>query len=241
MYCLRHKPFSYTLSISLVIWKSIDSNYLILKKRNISITDVFVLRWRDAALCSFCHSLRPVSGVPGNFFPVGGSSKNSVEDRGQRERRSEGGSPLVRGSTQFANEWTPYVVTDLFSTDLGIWPSFWISGGGGGWTPNPTSVRHCMAPTGVWTHNPNQSTSLSGDTISFSMTTSLFEVCLYHRPSTWRVNTIFTRYSTPSLLFPQITRQLIRSLTIKSQLHSLITPLTAKETAKYNDTTRTEA
>jgi hypothetical protein len=31
-------------------------------------------------------------------------STNSVEDRGQRERRSGGGSPLVRGSTQFANE-----------------------------------------------------------------------------------------------------------------------------------------
>ena len=29
---------------------------------------------------------------------VGGGSTNSVEDRGQRERGSEGGSPLVRGS-----------------------------------------------------------------------------------------------------------------------------------------------
>jgi hypothetical protein len=54
------------------------------------------------------------SGVPRNFFRGGGDyariffkgkgSKNSVEDRGQRERRSGGGSPLVRGSTQFANE-----------------------------------------------------------------------------------------------------------------------------------------
>jgi hypothetical protein len=35
-------------------------------------------------------------------------STNSVEDRGQRERGSGGGSPLVRGSTQFANEWNPY-------------------------------------------------------------------------------------------------------------------------------------
>ena len=33
---------------------------------------------------------------PGMFF-VGGST-NSVEDRGQRERGSGGGSPLVRGS-----------------------------------------------------------------------------------------------------------------------------------------------
>jgi hypothetical protein len=31
-------------------------------------------------------------------------STNSVEDRGQRERESGGGSPLVRGSAQFANE-----------------------------------------------------------------------------------------------------------------------------------------
>ena len=32
------------------------------------------------------------------FFSVGGGSTNSVEDRGQRERGSGGGSPLVRGS-----------------------------------------------------------------------------------------------------------------------------------------------
>jgi hypothetical protein len=35
---------------------------------------------------------------------LGGGSKNSVEDRGQRERGSTGGSSLVRGSTQFTNE-----------------------------------------------------------------------------------------------------------------------------------------
>ena len=34
---------------------------------------------------------------PGIFF-LGGGSTNSVEDRGQRERGSGGGSPLVRGS-----------------------------------------------------------------------------------------------------------------------------------------------
>jgi hypothetical protein len=34
----------------------------------------------------------------------GGGGSNSVEDRGQTERGSGGGSPLVRGSTQFANE-----------------------------------------------------------------------------------------------------------------------------------------
>jgi hypothetical protein len=38
------------------------------------------------------------SGVPRNFFRVGGGSTNSVEDRGQRERGSGGCSPVVRGS-----------------------------------------------------------------------------------------------------------------------------------------------
>jgi hypothetical protein len=39
------------------------------------------------------------SGVPRNFFGgVGGGSTNLVEDRGQREWGSGGGSPLVRGS-----------------------------------------------------------------------------------------------------------------------------------------------
>jgi hypothetical protein len=39
---------------------------------------------------------------PGIFFGGGGSSTNSVEDRGQRERGSGDGSPLLRGSAQFA-------------------------------------------------------------------------------------------------------------------------------------------
>jgi hypothetical protein len=39
---------------------------------------------------------------PGILF--GEVSTNSVEDRGQRERGSWGGSPLVSGSAQFANE-----------------------------------------------------------------------------------------------------------------------------------------
>jgi hypothetical protein len=39
---------------------------------------------------------------PGIFS--GGGATNSVEDRGQTEQWSQGGSPLVRGSTQFANE-----------------------------------------------------------------------------------------------------------------------------------------
>jgi hypothetical protein len=42
------------------------------------------------------------SGIPRNF--VWGGSTNSTEDRGQKELGSEGSSPLVRGSVQFANE-----------------------------------------------------------------------------------------------------------------------------------------
>jgi hypothetical protein len=44
-----------------------------------------------------------ISGVPRNFV-LRGVSTNSVENRGQREQGSGGGSPLVRGSAQFANE-----------------------------------------------------------------------------------------------------------------------------------------
>ena len=40
---------------------------------------------------------QPVA-YPGILFGGGGGSTNSVEDRGQRERGSGGGSPLVRGS-----------------------------------------------------------------------------------------------------------------------------------------------
>ena len=39
-----------------------------------------------------------LSGVPRNFFSGGWVSTNSVGDRGQTERGSGGGSPLVRGS-----------------------------------------------------------------------------------------------------------------------------------------------
>jgi len=38
------------------------------------------------------------SGVPRNFVRGRGGSTNSLEDRGQREQGSGGGSPLVRGS-----------------------------------------------------------------------------------------------------------------------------------------------
>jgi hypothetical protein len=60
-------------------------------------------------LCQVTRTLTVLfclSGVPRNFFR--GGSTNSVEDRGQRKWGSGGGSPLVRGFTQFANEWNPY-------------------------------------------------------------------------------------------------------------------------------------
>jgi hypothetical protein len=51
-------------------------------------------QWRTQELFS-------VGGYSRNFF---GGSTNLVEDGGQRERGSGGCSPLVRGSTQFADE-----------------------------------------------------------------------------------------------------------------------------------------
>ena len=44
------------------------------------------------------RTLPPGSGVPRNFVWGRGGSTNSVEDRGQKEGGSGGGSPLVRGS-----------------------------------------------------------------------------------------------------------------------------------------------
>ena len=52
----------------------------------------------DRSCLSVSMAEDSTSGVPRNFFPGGGDSTNSVEDRRQRERGSGGGSPLVRGS-----------------------------------------------------------------------------------------------------------------------------------------------
>jgi hypothetical protein len=54
---------------------------------------------------------------PGILFGGGGCSTNSVEDRGQRERGSEGGSPLVRcsgGSCNLVQEITFYTYSKIF-------------------------------------------------------------------------------------------------------------------------------
>jgi hypothetical protein len=102
-----------------------------------TFTALGVTRWAMPVLMTKVP-VPVVCGVPSNFF-LGGwgwlcqeffsgwGSTNSVEDRGQRERGSGGSSPLVRGSTQCANEWNPYsdyVVMDVYSTELGIWLSF---------------------------------------------------------------------------------------------------------------------
>jgi hypothetical protein len=56
---------------------------------------------RDSSSSFVVLSLQAVA-YPGIFS--GGVSTNSVEDRGQRELGSGGGSPIVRGSGKFANE-----------------------------------------------------------------------------------------------------------------------------------------
>jgi hypothetical protein len=63
---------------------------------------VFHCAWKYAQseiydVLQLIKHLYVVSGVPRNFFSEGGSTI-SVEDRGQRELGSGGGSPLVRGS-----------------------------------------------------------------------------------------------------------------------------------------------
>jgi hypothetical protein len=61
------------------------------------LINIIIIQWRTQKLFSGEGS------YVRNFFLEGGST-NSVEDRGQRERGSGGGRPLVRGSAQFANE-----------------------------------------------------------------------------------------------------------------------------------------
>jgi len=54
-------------------------------------------------------NVRVTSGIPRNFVGEGGSTI-SVEDRGQRERGSGGGSPLVRGSCNLVQEISFHIV-----------------------------------------------------------------------------------------------------------------------------------
>ena len=59
-------------------------------------------RW-GAKFSASLHTSPGVRGVPRNFVRGEGGSTNSVEDRGQRERGSGGGRPLVRGSRGSCN------------------------------------------------------------------------------------------------------------------------------------------
>ena len=62
----------------------------------VSLPRVCRLMMVHLSMCIICLGLYAVA-CPGILFGWGGSI-NSVEDRGQRERGSGGGSPLVRGS-----------------------------------------------------------------------------------------------------------------------------------------------
>jgi len=57
-------------------------------------------RLRSPNVNAICKTLRPHKAVAYRVILFGGGevSTNSFEDRGQRERGSGGGSPLVRGS-----------------------------------------------------------------------------------------------------------------------------------------------
>jgi hypothetical protein len=96
------------------------------------------------------QSTLSVSGAyPGTLF--GGGSTNSVEDREQRERGSGGGSPLVRGSAQFAIRLDFVKLSGCRGLLWMYFPRKWEFGSalsksefrvGGGFNPQPPSVRH---------------------------------------------------------------------------------------------------
>jgi len=68
------------------------------------------MRSREGWVLFIVHALYLItigSGVPRKFVGGGGST-NSVEDRGQRERGSGGGSPLVRGSGGSCNSYNKF-------------------------------------------------------------------------------------------------------------------------------------
>jgi hypothetical protein len=76
-----------------------------------------------------------------------GGSKNSVEERGQRERGSGGGSPVFRVTIKFAKNETHILIRLLRmyiprNWEFGSALAFGISGEGVE-PPKPPSVRHC--------------------------------------------------------------------------------------------------
>jgi hypothetical protein len=98
--------------------------YVILPYQNRSHISIKISNIKDSRNClcllcilCICHfsalltsmaSQEDFKGVTSGRFFEGGGSTNSIEDRGQRERGSGDGSPLVRCSTQFSNEWNRY-------------------------------------------------------------------------------------------------------------------------------------
>jgi hypothetical protein len=65
---------------------------------------IFTQMQDDPHIICMCHTkMYSSSGIPRNFFFFGRGSTNSVEDRGEREWGSGGGSPLVRGSGSSCN------------------------------------------------------------------------------------------------------------------------------------------
>jgi hypothetical protein len=98
----------------------------------------------------------PTSGLPMNF--AGGVQKIQLRTEGIDNRDLMVVAPLVSGSIQFSNEWNLYsylVVTDVFSTELGVQLSFVkpqnFESGGGVWTPLPLCTP--LLPTYVTVHN----------------------------------------------------------------------------------------
>jgi hypothetical protein len=94
-------------------------------------------------LCSKCKQEHSISlAYPGFFFGEGFNKFSWGQGRQNGDLVAV--APIVRGFTQFVNEWNSYsafVVTDVYSTKLGIWPSFFKISGGGLNPPGYASVH----------------------------------------------------------------------------------------------------
>jgi hypothetical protein len=101
----RHKYIHFVLFVA---WCKHDSPFLqktkaLRESRCIALLSFWTLALEGGEGLASHPGCFPVV-YPGIFFGGGGCSTNSAEDRGQKEWVSGGGSPLVRGSTQFSNE-----------------------------------------------------------------------------------------------------------------------------------------
>jgi hypothetical protein len=107
------------------------------------------------------------SGVPRNFVRGGGGSTNSVEDRGQREGGSGGGSPLVRGSAQFAIQFLLGCYGCIFhgpGNSGQLCQNFGISGGGG-CLNTPPHPKDAPASLSIRTARMNYIITMGSETI----------------------------------------------------------------------------